>query len=682
MNRGPWIVAIVSLSLLACSAWARAGNWYQESFWLLHEDHHTSDRFEVGRDADLEQTRRLVGLVRPDVIQMHAKGNPGWTTYPSKIGHTPPKLAKDVLGIWRDVARKDGYHFSVYYNIGRDGVIMDRRPEWNRVGADGRPIERALCYHSGVAEGYLWPMIREIIDGYHPDGFWFDGSCFTVRPCYCEKCAARFRRLHDLPPPRNPRQPGWAWYQQMQRQIYREFVHQTAAMIHRIDPHCLVAFNWAYSCRMPEKPDEGIAYLSGDIGNHVEGLSAEAHWYDGTGLPFDLMTQVNVQPGAPWIDGSESALRAGPKPKPQIEQEMAIIVANGGRYFAWDTPTPQSGLEPGRFAFMARVITPFLRARQPWCLGSKRLADVSLLHSAAAHYSLTEARPASFTRGDNRIDGAAEKLPRLHLNYEMLPDWRLQAQEVGSRLIVVEHPKRLTRKTADALIRFVRQGGSLLMTGMGIGCDERLGELFGIAESVGAKGEEDLRITWDGKEHSFRHWLFRLRPASAESLIEVTAADGATYPFLTRNRFGPGEAFYVPVPLFSLHGKNIVPPEVLQAVVDLVLPPQQRRLATDAPETVEVVLREKDDRQIVHLVNMAPGRRQEVVANNRRYRRIEELPPVPACRIWVRLGAKPASVRLQPQDRPAPRWSFTDGRLQVEVPSFAVHQMVVIEPAG
>ena len=49
-----------------------------------------------------------------------------WTTYPSKIGHTPPKLAKDVLAIWRDVARQDGYHFSAYYNIGRDGEIANR----------------------------------------------------------------------------------------------------------------------------------------------------------------------------------------------------------------------------------------------------------------------------------------------------------------------------------------------------------------------------------------------------------------------------------------------------------------------------------------------------------------------------------------------------------------------------
>ncbi|MGB2823340.1 MAG: hypothetical protein WBF17_20325, partial [Phycisphaerae bacterium] len=228
-----------------------AGNWYEESFFLLHEDHHTRDVHEVGRDADPNETARLVALSRPDVVQIHAKGNPGWTTYPTKVGHTPPKLKRDVLAVWRDLARRGGCHFSAYYNIGRDGVIMQRNPEWNRLRADGKPWDRALCYHSGVAEGYLWPMVREIMDRYSPGGFWFDGSCFTVAVCYCEKCRERFGRETKLPVPTRPGDKGWARYHEMQRRIYREFVERTAAIVHGKDPNCLVAVNWAYSLRMP-----------------------------------------------------------------------------------------------------------------------------------------------------------------------------------------------------------------------------------------------------------------------------------------------------------------------------------------------------------------------------------------------------------------------------------------------
>lgn len=671
----------VLVSLLATSFAAGrvlAANWYEESFYLLHEDHHTVDQFEVGRDANLDQTARLVAFSKPDVIQIHAKGNPGWTTYPTAIGHAPPKLARDVLGIWRDVARRSACRFSVYYNIGRDGVVMNRRPEWNRSKADGAPWDRMLCYHSGVAEGYLWPMVREILDEYRPDGFWFDGSCFTVQVCYCAKCRERFRREEGLEAPENAGQPGWRAYQEMQREIYREFVRQTAAMIHQVDPECLVAVNWAYSLRMPEKPDEGIAYLTGDIGNRVEGLSAEAHWYDSLDLPFDLMTQISTLHEDVPSAGGRPIRTMAPKPPEQIRQEMAIILANGGRYFAWDNPTPESGLVPERLEFLGRVVAPFLRSRQSWCLGSRRLPEVSLLHSAAAHYAATAGATTCFTKGDNRIDGATEALPRLHLNYEMVPDYRLHAQDVRSPLLICEHPKRLTADTIDAIVEYVRAGGRLLMTGMGISLDRRLETLCGINGFTGARGAEPLAFNDGRATLPFEHWLFRLDLSTATRLLDVDDAGGETHAALTKNRFGKGWAYYVPLPFLSKHGKNVVPGELLDAVFDHVLPPEERLLRTNAPETVEVVLRELDGRHIVHLVNMAPGNRRIITGGRRRYPMITEIPRVETCHVSVRLPARPHSVELQPQGTALEGWNYEEGRLEADLPPIDVHQMMVI----
>ena len=92
------VVLATNIAVIACCSAAQAeDNWYEQSFYLLHEDHHTSDAHEVGRDADPAETARLVNLSRPDVIQIHAKGNPGWTTYPSEIGHVPTRLRHDVM---------------------------------------------------------------------------------------------------------------------------------------------------------------------------------------------------------------------------------------------------------------------------------------------------------------------------------------------------------------------------------------------------------------------------------------------------------------------------------------------------------------------------------------------------------------------------------------------------------
>ena len=672
------ISLLILAVMLLTAPMAAADNWYEKSFWLLHEDHHTQGQFEVGRDADLEETARLVGLIRPDMIQIHAKGNPGWTTYPTEIGYAPPKLVRDVLAIWRDVARRDGYSFSAYYNIGRDGQIMTLRPEWNRVQADGKPVERALCYHSGVAEEYLWPMVREVIDGYRPDGFWFDGSCFTIRACYCPKCERRFRRQHLLAPPKTPAERGWNEYQEMQRRIYREFIRGTTELIHAADPDCLVSVNWAYSIRMPEKPDPGIAYLTGDIGNRVEGLSPEAHWYDSVGLPFDLMTQVNTLQAIIGSDGQPSGMRTAPKPRSQIEQEMAVIVANGGRYNAWDTPTPQSGLTPERFEFMGRVVTPFLRERQPWCLGFERVPDVSLLHSAAAHYAANDKAAPSFNRANNRIDGASAALVKQHLNYEMLPDWRLHEQDVRGRLLIVEHPKVLTQRTVESLIHFVSEGGSLLITGMGLSQSEELRKTFGIAKIDGSSGSEPLSFKSADGDEPFGHWLSRVTPSTASVLLNVSDADGDRYPLLTQSEHGRGKAFYVPIPLLTLHGKDIVPRPLLDHVFDLVLPPSERLLSTDAPDTVEVVLRKKDRRHVVHLVNMAPGTREVFRSGNRRHTKITAIEPAPECRIVVKTPGRPVAVELQPQGTSLHDWHYEGGRVEIRVPGFDIHQMVVL----
>jgi hypothetical protein len=592
-------------------------HWYQRSFFLLHLDHHTTDRMVVGREADPEETARLIDLVKPDVIQIHAKGNPGWTTYPSNVGFTPPLLARDVLQVWTEIAKSRGYVFSAYFNIGRDREIMHRHPEWNRVHADGTLCDNMLCYHSGVAEAYLWPMIDEILDRYCPAGFWFDGSCFTVRNCYCGKCRERFEREYRLPPPKTPQQPGWREFKEMQRQIYREFCAQTAARIKRRAPDCLVCFNWAYSLRMPEEPPSGIDYFSGDHGCQVDELAADAIWYDSQGRPFDLMTTI-------WyVDNHGQHI----KPAHQLQQEMAIIIAHGGRYFAWDNPTPESGLRAERYQMMAQVVTPFLRSRQSWCQESRALPDVALFHGAASHYFLNEASPVAFPRHNPPLLTACESLRRLHLTPEMISDRRLEAGDIRAKLLILEDNPLLTDANRAALRRYIETSGKALLTGKAV-------PQSGLAEN----------------------------PIGAE--LEVKT-------------IGRGKAYFLPRPLFPSAGE----PDLASAaqILQEVLPPPERHLIADAPESVEILLREKGNHLIVHLINVAKGTRSRDPKSNPFVSlRIDELPAAPGCRVSVSLNRQPHSVRLQPQNRPVAHWQWENGRVTFEVPSFEIHQMVVI----
>jgi hypothetical protein len=261
----------------------------------------------------------------------------------------------------------------------------------------------------------------------------------------------------------------------------------------------------------------------------------------------------------------------------------------------------------------------------------------------------------------------------------MLPDWRLASDDIGSPLIVVEHPKGMTKKTADRLLDFANGGGSLLMTGMGIGQDQRLAKCFGVKIASHPKGPQPLRVDVGDGRHAFEHWLFKLQAVEAETLLEITAADGQSYPLLTRNSVGSGNAYFVPLPLLASHGSQSVPQPVLAEIFERVLPAADRLLTTDAPETVEVVLRRQGQRRIVHLVNMARGEREQFSSGKRRYPLITSLPPVPDCRLTVRMSERPETVHLEPQNTRIDDWHYAAGRLNVNVPSFAVHQIVVVD---
>lgn len=611
---------------------SKAQNWFEQSIFMLHEDHHIKVETEVGKNADPKETARIIALSKPDAIQMHAKGAPRYTTYPTKIGWMASKYQRDVLKVWRDIARKDGYHFSIYYNLGRDEEIQVRKPQWNRIGPDGKLQKAALCYHSGVAEEYLWPMIAEIMDNYKPDGLWFDGSVFTIKNCYCNVCKSRFKKETGMDAPIDPSKPGWTAYKDMQRQIYREFLYKTVDRIKKKDPNCLVTINLAYSMHMPEKPYKGIDYLTADFGNEFNELSQEAHWYDSQDKPFEIMTTAHIDAGK--TKGRQ------PKPKGQIEQEMAAILANGGRYNAWDNPDSKSAISEKIGEHLRDVVSPFLRARQPWILQTKRLPDVSLLYSATDHYAATDTESHAFLSATDYIP-ITDRIWQAGLNYEMLPEYKLEEGSVNSKLVIVENPVALSQSNIAALRKFTESGGTILVTGSGTML-AGLWDLLGISKPDDQTVNEELKVS-GRQSYTFKHKLYYSETKGAQILLAAQNAKGIKHPLLTANQVGKGKAMAVFVPLLSQEkGKNYtVPAALIKEILEQALPSAQRLLVTNAPETVETVLRQKNNQHIVHLVNHAEGDRELIKTTWHKYYYVTNIPPVRVITFTLKLEAKP-----------------------------------------
>ncbi len=45
-------------------------NWFEKSIFMLHEDHHIKVETEVGKNADPQETARIIALSKPDILPL------------------------------------------------------------------------------------------------------------------------------------------------------------------------------------------------------------------------------------------------------------------------------------------------------------------------------------------------------------------------------------------------------------------------------------------------------------------------------------------------------------------------------------------------------------------------------------------------------------------------------------
>lgn len=207
-----------------------------------------------------------------------------------------------------------------------------------------------------------------------------------------------------------------------------------------------------------------------------------------------------------------------------------------------------------------------------------------------------------------------------------------------------------------------------------------LWDLTGISKPDNRSVDEELKVS-GRQSYTFKHKLNHSETKGAQMLLTAQNADGIKHPLLTANQVGKGEAMAVFVPLLSQEkGKNYrVPTALIKEILEQALPSAQRLLVTNAPETVETILRQKNNQHIVHLVNHAEGDRELIKITWHRYYYVTNIPPVRLTTFSLKLGAKPTSVKLQPQNQQITNWHYNNGILEVEVPGFDIHQMVVVE---
>ena len=637
----------------------------KDCYFGLHFDLHPNPSDPaLGRDVSEEMVTRLLDRVKPDFVQYDCKGHVGYLGYPSKVGISAPHIVKDSLAIWRKVTAERGVSLFIHFSGVWDSLAIKQHPEWASVHADGTPDPNATSTFGPYVDELMIPELKEAMEKYDLDGAWIDGECWAVRTDYSKAAAAAFTEATGIQRlPQGPGDPGWQDFLEFHRRRFRQYVKHYADELHKVRSAFQIASNWMYTTFAPEKPELPLDYLSGDyLGNaSISTARLEARYLSAVGKPWDLMAW-GFQSGGKGGFSHKSAV--------QLQQEAAVVLAQGGGFQIYYTPTRAGRIDDRNIAVMANVAR-FCRDRQALSHKSECVPQIGVLFSKTSLYTTANKLFGGWGSAVDPARGLIDALVENHYSVDVIPEWKLDEEAARYPLIVVPDWPATGLAVKQTLLRYARGGGHLLIVGA------ENAALFTTELQVAFAGKASEQPAFVPGAEVFGNvtgvWQ-NVEPAGAE-LIEQrfptfdSTRDAACA--ATVNPLGSGRiaAIYGPVGRVFAGTHAAATRQFLRKVVERVFTP----MATlDAPPSVELALRRKSGKLAAHLINCT---NMQVAAD---YAVPDFVPPVGPVEIGIRLGSRPARVTLEPGGRTLPG-TWASGAWSGRIDRIGVHDIVVFE---
>jgi hypothetical protein len=629
-------------------------------------------------------------------VQTDCKGHAGYTSWYSKTpgASVSPGVKKDALKGWRAATRQLGLPLHCHYSGAWDAAAGDKHPDWCIVGKDGlprggafgasagQPTNERMCPRSPYLDELMIPQMFELIDRYGVDGFWVDGEIWAVEPCYCERCRGAFKEATGIEePPAETSDPNWVAWINFTREGFEQYVTRYCDAVHAHKPGVLVCSNWLQTFKDPGEPKVPTDWISGDTA-WVFGLDSgrcDARFISTRGKHWDLMIWAFTKSG-PMTDRAHSWTF---KPVEMIQQEAAVIAALGGAVAIYETP---HGLRNGRLVpwrmRRLREVGRFVKAHRSLCQGSETIPQVAVLHSEH-HVHSQPARNLMWNVDTAPVEGATYSLLENHYGVDIVDEWALKPRLGDFPVVVAPEQDSMSDEMVEALKRYVRGGGKLLVSGAAA-FDRFGGRFLGVS---GGKVESDASYhvsAGDGSVPVFSGAWRMVKPRAAKPfgrLGRTPLLDERLLPSppATINKVGKGTVAYVPFGVFRFfHGCRY--PMVRQFIGELTRAMAGRlAIHVEGPTCVDVVLRRKDGKSVIHLINRASG-----IPNRPNDGTVDEIPPVGPVRVEVRVAQRPPNPHLAFERGPF-EWTYAAGRrggkVTATVAQVHIHCAVVVESA-
>ena len=644
---------------------------------------------------------------------------------------------QDLFGDVTRAMRRNEIRVMAYCHYGVLYPEFDKtHPHWLSRDAGGDPIpwggggHRTVCLFHGDFVRCMRGAIGEVVDKYSPDVVYLDGPGWYC-DCYCDDCRAAYEERYGEP------MPDALNFEDLSRQrrnrLRDEKVAEVVAGV-REEIHSRSGVPLLFNTAMGWYPTHsaGRPELTA---LHAEGANTtEVHR---PGSIWGMLESVKLGESLKKV----SLCYLPPGPYDTLRTHDTLEVPALGAAYLMHGGTPM--LQPTSSYFAdntgGRTMREFLARTGPNAEIYYRSRPVKELGLA---YSLLTGDCAS--RGDasavrDPFSGAFRALLHGHRHFDCLLDSQISAARLaGYRAIYLPQAATLDERQAEALREFVAQGGALIASGPFSLVDEegKRRENFLLADVLGVDyegGRPDapyrkreyretgprhgfslipeayLRLTEPdrlGLGHRKRGFLIpvadaavgvpglqrhieyvRVRPRpGVEALADMYLPAGGAFgepldfplgfpPGVTLNRFGKGRALYCAASLEVTYLSRRIPDlrRIIVGLVDLALDGRPV-LRLDASPGVMANVTERHDTTYVHLLNYC-GPMFESGAP------VEELTPQSDIRIHCRFPGDDARVRtLYGGETLEAR--MEDGYAAVTLPTLAVHEVVIFEPAG
>ncbi|MBO4303588.1 MAG: beta-galactosidase trimerization domain-containing protein [Lentisphaeria bacterium] len=175
---------------------------FKSNYGLFYDFHTSTDIPDVGENFDAEAFTDQLKSCKVDFLTWHARCNQGNAYYDTRYGKRHPSLKFDMIRAIGEACRRKGITFSVYFNGHFSDEELLQHRDWMNIEFKGdtyhtydergffTPGLRASCYNSPYRD-HLMNMVRELLENYPVDGFFFD--CLGAASCICPYCVKEMK---------------------------------------------------------------------------------------------------------------------------------------------------------------------------------------------------------------------------------------------------------------------------------------------------------------------------------------------------------------------------------------------------------------------------------------------------------------------------------------------------------